>query len=269
LRDDFLPLDDPVQDSIPILRAPTLQGREIVAGFSTRRGGVSAPPFDELNLSARDDDPGSVAENLLRFCRASGLTRCPPAVQRQVHGCSVTWVGGRDGPDPVGARSVEGDALVTRTRGMPIAVQVADCVPLLLWDPVNGVVAAAHAGWRGTACKVVEATIEQMRQRAGSDAADIRAAIGPTIGGCCYEVGPEVVEALAGAFEEDAFLADDRGGRPRVDLGNANHAALLRAGVPQESISRVGGCTACSTEYFSYRRDGPRTGRMMGVIQLL
>ena len=258
-----------VHTPIPILRAPTLQGPEIVAGFSTRRGGVSAPPFDELNLSARDDDPGSVAENLLRFSRECGLTRCPPAVQRQVHGCNVSWVGGDDGPGPAGAREFEGDALVTRTRALPVAVQVADCVPLLLWDPVQGVVAAVHAGWRGTVSKVVEATLADMAKRAGTDASDVRAAIGPSIGGCCYEVGPEVADSLAHAFDEDDFLACGDGERPRVDLARANHAALRRAGVRAESISRVGGCTSCSSQFYSWRRDGPRTGRMMGVIQLL
>ena len=230
---------------------------------------MSAAPFNELNLSARDDDPGSVAENMLRFCRECGLTRCPPAVQRQVHGCTVTWVGGRDGPGPVGAREVDGDALVTRTRGMPVAVQVADCVPLLLWDPVQGVVAAVHAGWRGTVERVVEATLAEMAGRVGTRTGDVRAAIGPSIGGCCYEVGPEVAEALAVSFEETDFLAGGSEERPRVDLRSANRAALLRAGVRADFISRVGGCTACSSEYFSYRRDGPRTGRMMGVIQLL
>jgi len=210
-----------------------------------------------------------VAENVLRFCRACGLTRCPPAVQRQVHGCKVTWVGGDDGPGPARARQIEGDALITRARALPVAVQVADCVPLLLWDPENGVVAAVHAGWRGTALRVVEATLAQMAQRAGTRAADIRAAIGPSIGGCCYEVGSEVSDALGHAFEQDDYLTDGDGPRPRVDLGRANRAALVRAGVPAESICTVGGCTACSPDYFSYRRDGPRTGRMMGVIQLL
>ena len=248
------------------LSPKTLQHPDIIAGFSTREGGVSTPPFHSLNLASRDDDPGVVAENLLRFCRAGGLSRCPPAVQRQVHGRAITWIGGDDGPSPWEVRETEGDVLITRSRGIPVAVQVADCVPILLWDRRNGVVAAVHAGWRGTAVQVVQAALDDMRERAGTSPADVRAGLGPAIGGCCYEVGSEVAEAMSRAFPVEEFVTDEN--PLRIDLRAVNEFALRRAGVPADAISRVGGCTSCDRACFSYRRDGPRTGRMMGVIEL-
>jgi len=229
---------------------------------------VSAPPFHDLNLSSRDDDPATVAENMLRVCRAGGLKRCPPALQRQVHGAHVTWVDGDDGPSPGEVRHLDGDALVTRQPGVPVAVLVADCVPVLLWDPRNKVVAAVHAGWRGTAAEIVARTLESMTERAGTRAQDVRAAIGPAIGGCCYDVGPEVVQALEQVIPPADFLEGEDDGARRVDLRRANAAMLRRAGLGDGAVEMVGGCTCCSDEFYSYRRDGPRTGRQMGVIEL-
>lgn len=257
-----------MNQTLPILRAPTLQDRGITACFSTRRGGVSASPFHELNLSSRDDDPASVAENMLRACRAGGLGRCPPAMQRQVHGDQVTWVGGEDGPSAGHVRHLDGDALVTRQSRLPVAVLVADCVPVLLWDPKHSVVAAVHAGWRGTAAEIVLRTLESMARRAGTRAQDVRAAIGPAIGGCCYDVGPEVVQALEQVVASAEFLEGEDEAAPRVDLRRANRAMLVQAGLREDAVAVVGDCTCCSADFYSYRRDGPRTGRQMGVIEL-
>ena len=205
---------------------------------------------------------------MLRFARECQLSKCPPAMQRQVHGKQVTWVGGDDGPGPSEVRGVDGDALLTRQVGMPLAVLVADCVPILLWDPEHAVVGAVHAGWRGTALDIVGAAIEQMRARTGTEPAAVKAAIGPAICGSCYEVGPDVAGALGQHLSPDDFLTSGPDERERVDLRRANRALLMAAGVAVDSIGLVGGCTACEDRYFSYRRDGPRTGRQMGVIQL-
>ncbi len=251
-----------------LLRPDLFEDERIRAVFSTRPGGVSEPPFDSLNLSSREDDPGAVAENLLRFCRAAGFGRCPPAVQRQVHGSTVAWVGGSDGPAPGALRERDGDGLITREPGIPLAIQVADCVPVLLWDPRGGVVAAVHAGWRGTAMAIVRGALDAMGERAGTRPEHVRAALGPAIGGCCYRVGPEVVEALGRVVAADRFLVPSGEKGPRVDLRAANRAILRAAGVPEASIEEVGGCTSCGQEFYSYRRDGPRTGRIMGAIEL-
>ena len=250
----------------PLLRPASFDDPRVRAIFSTRVGGVSEAPFDSLNLSAFDDDRGAVAENLLRFCRAAGFRRCPPAVQRQVHGATVAWVGGDDGPEAGELRERDGDGLITRQPGQALAVQVADCVPVLLWDPEHGVVAAVHAGWRGTAAAIVRVALESMIRRAGTNPPDVRVALGPSIGGCCYRVGPEVVEALERVAPAEVVLADE--GDRRVDLRAVNRWLLRSVGVLEESIEDVSGCTCCDATLFSYRRDGPRTGRLMGAIEL-
>jgi polyphenol oxidase len=256
----------PMVPGIPLLLPTTFDDPRVRAVFSTRMGGVSEAPFDALNLSAREDDRGAVAENLLRFCRAAEFRRCPPAVQRQVHGTTVSWVGGDDGPGAGELRERDGDGLVTRQPGQALAVQVADCVPVLLWDPAGEVVAAVHAGWRGTAAAIVRVALESMIRRVGTDPRQVRVALGPAIGGCCYRVGPEVVEALERVAPAEVVLTDE--GERRVDLRAVNRWLLQAAGVAAGSIEDVGGCTCCDPTLFSYRRDGPRTGRLMGAIEL-
>ncbi len=259
----------PDHDALPLLRPAGFDPDRVVAAFSTRRGGVSAPPFASLNLSrSGGDDPGAVAENLLRLCRACDLAHCPPVVQRQVHGRSVTRIGGDGGVDRRAAPEREGDALITDRPRVALAIQTADCVPILLWDPQRPAIAAVHAGWRGTAVDVVGAAIAAMREQLGTDPAALHAALGPAIGGARFEVGPEVVEALGERLDVDEFLIPVDGPRPHVDLRRANAALLRRAGVPGEAIETVGGCTHDDPELFSYRRDGPRSGRQMGVVQL-
>lgn len=255
-------------EEFSLLRPASFDPRRVRAAFSTREGGVSRPPFDSLNLSAREDDRGAVAENLLRFCRALDLGRCPPVVQRQVHGRRVTWVGGDDGPEPGEVSMEDGDALITRQPRTPLAVLVADCVPVLLWDPDGGVVAAVHAGWRGTADAIVPGALKSMADRAGTAPARVRAALGPSIGGCCYAVGPEVVEALEQVAPPGSVRIPSDDGALRVDLRRINRALLGAAGVPDRAIEDVGGCTCCERRFFSYRRDGPRTGRLMGAIEI-
>jgi len=150
----------------------------------------------------------------------------------------------------------EGDALITNLPGLAISIRTADCFPILLADPRNGAVAAIHAGWRGTASWIVEGTIRQMRVEFGTVPNDVRAAIGPGIGGCCYEVGQEV----ARQFGRDAAA--------RIDLAEANRAQLIESGVPADQIDVLGLCTFCDPSLFhSYRRDKDRAGRMISYIR--
>ena len=166
----------------------------------------------------------------------------PLATLRQVHSAVCVEAAGRSGV--LG----EGDALVENTPGRAVAVKTADCLPILLADARNRAVAAVHAGWRGTAAHIVEAAVAAMRDRFGTRAADLDAAIGPGIGPCCYEVGPEVAERFG------------REGRTRLDLAAENRRQLEEAGVPR--IYLAGLCTMCGPEFHSYRRDRDAAGRM-------
>ena len=149
----------------------------------------------------------------------------------------------------------DGDALVTSTAGVPVSIRTADCYPILLADTRNFVVAAAHAGWRGTAARIVIRTIEQMQMRYGTEAADLRVAIGPGIGGCCYEVGVEVARQ---------FGLEHAG---KIDLAEINHRLLVQNGLRAEQIEVLGGCTQCDLHLFhSFRRDKESAGRMVSYV---
>lgn len=149
----------------------------------------------------------------------------------------------------------EGDALLTAAQGVTVSIRTADCFPILLADPVNRVVAAVHAGWRGTAAHIVEETLRRMRDEFGTRPADLSAAIGPGIGACCYQVGEEVARRFG------------KGSAGRLDLAAENVLHLTQAGVPAVRIHVMGACTFCDGERFhSWRRDGERAGRMISYI---
>jgi len=186
----------------------------------------------------------------------------------QVHGNTVHVVAlTRDGAAP--PPPAEGDGLWTASPGLPIAIRVADCVPILLWDPAVPAVAAVHAGWRGTVADIVGEALRIGATELGVSPARVRAAIGPCISGRRFEVGPEVVAGLRALGLPDATfgLHTSPRGRPHVDLRGANRALLVRAGVPDAFIEDVGGCTFDDAERFhSWRRDGLAAGRMRGII---
>jgi polyphenol oxidase len=173
----------------------------------------------------------------------------------QVHGAAVAEPRGIDAP-PVPA-----DAALSRAGGPAVGVVTADCVPILLAVEGGAAVAAVHAGWRGLAAGVVEATIERLRTAVPGRA--LVAAVGPAAGGCCYEVGLEVIAALAPAAQR---LAPGPRGRPLLDLGGVTVDRLRAAGVAPDAIERVGPCTICGAGWPSYRRDGDRAGRALAFI---
>ena len=187
-----------------------------------------------------------------------GAGPTPVATARQVHGVRVvTAAAARERP--------EADGLVTATSGQLVGVVTADCVPILLLDSSRRVAGAVHAGWRGAAAGVLEAALEHFRIEFGSSPGDLEAAIGPAIGGCCYQVGPEVREAFeVHAPGATAPAWEDRDGRCYVDLRTAARLLLLAAGVP--TVAVVGPCTSCGAGYHSYRRDGATTGRQLSFI---
>jgi YfiH family protein len=159
-------------------------------------------------------------------------------------------------------RFAEGDALLTDVPGVFIAVRTADCVPIIIVDPLLRAVAAIHAGWRGTAQNIAASTVSAMVARFGSQPAGLLAAIGPAIGPCCYEVGSEVADRFRQVIPE----LPDTGRKVNLDLAEANRRQLQEAGLPGASIGTAGICTGCHRDlFYSWRRDGTRDGRMVSA----
>jgi len=233
---------------------PSIFPAGIVAAFSTRQGGASPEPLG-LNLSFKvGDDPANVRKNRELFFRDLGIPTDGLAIPGQVHGSAVRAVD-EPGDYP------ETDALVTSQPNLFLCVSVADCVPILIYDTVRGAVAAVHAGWRGSASAITQAAINTMAVKFGTDPADILVSIGPSASSCCYVVGPDVSSRFSPEFRTE------RGGKIYVDLKEANRDQLVRSGVKPSNIEVSPHCTISEPGLFhSHRRDGAKSGRMMGVI---
>jgi YfiH family protein len=211
--------------------------------FTTRNGGVSSGPHESLNLFGIGDDPGRAAANRELVCAALGADPGRLAFNRQLHGATAR----RAVP---GATDAEGDALWTDESGLPLLALTADCLPIAIvrCDPARPAVAVVHAGWRGLAAGVVAATVAALGE--GPKAA----AVGPAIGPCCYEVGPEVSARFDPDLTRDGIL----------DLWSAGARALAAAGV--DWVDRFDLCTRCNPDsFFSHRRTGPPRGSQ-GVV---
>jgi YfiH family protein len=247
--------------SVPLIRHPVLELPGVAHGFTTRAGGVSLGGLDSLNLGRRPDErPEHLAENWRRV--AAALDRrwsaAEVALVQQVHGAEVAVASRGTGPD--GALT-DADAVIADEPGVIVAVRVADCVPILVASPSG--VAAIHAGWRGTAGGVVAAAIAALVELTGDRPEQMAAAIGPHISAAVYEVGDEVVRAIAATgVPETAFVRP--GARPHVDLGAAVAHQLAAAGLTR--VGSVGLCTVGDPRFFSHRRDGAATGRSAAVI---
>ncbi|HEY0080890.1 MAG TPA: peptidoglycan editing factor PgeF [Pyrinomonadaceae bacterium] len=242
--------------------------------FSTRLGGVSPMPRDDLNLAGFDDDSAdNIYENRRRFLNLFDgewtLAAC-----WQVHGSQVRVV--RSVEDARGLPGARGetercDALVTNAARVLVGVKTADCVPVLIGDARTGAAAAVHAGWRGTLAQIVVRALERMSDLYGTRPQDVRAAIGPAALACCYEVGAEVIHAFKEKFEDaGALLAPTRDSHALIDLHRANRNQLVQAGLLPERIHLAPLCTMSRTDlFFSYRREKQlygRTGRLLAVI---
>ncbi|MBB5377514.1 hypothetical protein HNQ07_003006 [Deinococcus metalli] len=236
-----------------LLRAPHLTAPH---AFTTRVGGVSVGAFRGLNLDDRQDDPGAVAENRARLAGTLGFGTSAYARLDQVHGTRVVTV---DAPGVW-----QGDALVTATPGVLLAIGTADCYPLLLHDDRAGVVGAAHAGWKGTLGRIAHETVRAMTAL-GADPAHIHAAVGPGICGERYGVRADLARQFADAGLGDHVI--ERPEQPHLDLAGANRAVLEGAGVPAANIWVSGRCST-ESDFYSYRRDAGVTGRMWAVIGL-
>lgn len=242
-------------------------------GFSTRLGGVSEGVFAALNLGhTRGDDPAAVRENYRRFLAATGAGRVEDMVlSHQIHKDSVRVCTQADrGKGLDRERDYDADGLMTDVPGLPLVIFSADCIPILFYDPARRVVAACHAGWRGTALGIAEKTVRRMEEVYGCRRADIRAAIGPGISKCCFQTDADVPQAMEAAFGEAVLpycAPNGTPGRYQVDLKGINAWLLRRAGVTW--IDQCGDCTACRPEkYWSHRITGPARGSLAAVIAL-
>jgi hypothetical protein len=237
---------------------------------------MSQPPYATLNLGQSvGDDPQAVQENRRRFFGAFGIA--PPQVVRvrQVHGDGVLIVdpalAEREGfPQVLLDERYEFDALITDMAGLALVVSTADCLPILIHDPVQGAAAAVHAGWRSTAKRIAAKAVRALGKAYGTDPADCRVAIGPGIRGCCFEVDRPVIEAMGGALPTwEAHARPSRAGHWRIDLAGVNRAILQEEGVRPERVEDLDLCTACRTDlFFSHRAEKGCTGRMMNLILL-
>jgi polyphenol oxidase len=260
----------------------------LVHGFSTRPGGVSEIDGEKvLNLGAVEwDKRENVDENKKRFQAALGASDLSLVSLHQIHSDVVRIV------DSNPSKQSKGDALATKRPGLLLGVRTADCSPVLVVDPKKRVVAAIHAGWRGTLARIVVKTIGQMQMEFKSNPKDLLAAIGPTIGGCCYEVGTEVAADFSAKFSNASEFFDElrTGDEPNplqwlnmmppghqpppkkvlLDLKKANQLQLFESGLRPENIFVSALCTSCDVaRLFSYRKESSTSGRLLSVIALL
>jgi YfiH family protein len=245
----------------------------ITHAFSTRKGGVSVPPWDSLNLGLNlGDDPDAILENHRRFFSAAGAEVNRAVLSRQVHETTVRLCTDADaGKGLFHERDYSADALITNRPNLPLTVFSADCGIILLYDPVQKAIGAVHAGWRGCAAGILEKTVQEMSEAFGSRADDLLAAIGPCIGPCCFETDNDVADAMIAALGEEtaAPCLERRGMKWHVNLGGLNRLWLLRAGLRPEHIDLCGLCTACHPEWFwSHRKMGSARGLQAAMISL-
>ena len=256
-------------NSITYLRADSLEG--VSHGFSTRLGGVSPAPWDSLNLGVgRGDTMENVQENYRRFCAVLGMDDHRAVLSKQIHEDVVRHVTEADaGKGLYRDRDYSSvDGMVTNVPHLPLVVFSADCNVILLYDPVCRAIGACHAGWRGTALGIARKTAQEMVRLFGCEARNIRAAIGPAIGQCCFETDEDVPTALREALgtEVEPYITWN-GTKYHIDLKAVNALWLRKAGV--ETIDICDHCTACKPDlYWSHRKTGNARGAQIAMISL-
>jgi polyphenol oxidase len=261
-------LNDSARTSIGHHQSPLLLQAGFRHAFFTRQGGASRGPFESLSFStAVGDDPSHVDENLRRAGALLGVDAARVLYLSQVHGHVARFY--RTQEERAGLITLEGDAIGGTEPGSAYGVRSADCVPILLADTESGAVMAIHAGWRGVVVGVVEAGVACLRQNVGGDGR-LLAAIGPHISRHSFEVSDDVAEQLLAACPGQPPDVVKRAGseaKPHVDLRRIVTQKLLALGLTEASIDQVGGCTVLTPDrYFSFRRDGKRSGRHLSAI---
>lgn len=252
-------------DGIQYASSSILESVDFIShGFLSRIGGISKPPFSSLNFDMRDgDDIANIEHNKAAVGKLFGFDVKRLLTINQVHGNDALVI---DKPikDTFSLSKISADAIITNQYNIAIGILTADCVPILLADPVKKVIGAVHAGWRGTVKAVAQKAIEIMVKQFGSDKKEILAAIGPSIGQCCYKVD----EVVAREFGDKEFIKkeDDCW---RLDLKKANLSQMVSSGILEKNIFVEDLCTSCRNDlFFSYRKDGKVTGRQLNFIML-
>jgi YfiH family protein len=275
-----------VSRNLKLLQVPALSKLPwLIHAFSTRPGGISLLENEKvLNLGFTGwDTRENLLENRCRLQKAAGAEGLPLIALKQFHSDVIHVF------DDAPADACRGDASITNRPGLLLAIQTADCVPILLVEPKKRAIAAIHAGWRGTLARIAAKTIGKMQMHFRTNPRDLLAAIGPSIGPCCYEVGTEVATQFLSQFPDapdyfDEFRTGDEpnpiqwlnmmppGHQPPpkgvlLDLRKANRSQLLAAGLRPQNIHTIDLCTACRPDLlFSYRKQGPASGRLMAII---
>jgi len=244
-----------------MIRSALLATHGITGIFTLRHGGISPPPFDTQNFATGLGDADShIAQNLLRLQHKAALASEPHQAM-QVHQSGILWCEGRGK-----THTKPADILIADQPGTAVAVRTADCLPILLADPECGIVAAVHAGWRGTAAGVVRQAIHALLGH-GSTADNILASLGPCIGPCCFSIGQDTATALQNSIAGATAHISHRAAEIHADLYEINRLQLHACGIVDAHIEVSHACTACDAErFFSFRRDGRQAGRQLAVV---
>jgi len=252
-----------------------LKYKKIRHFISTRKGGVSKPPFDSLNLGLNvGDDPDNVLKNRKRLATTIGIPLRHFTIGEQIHSGNVTIIseesrgkGSTNNNEAINAT----DAMVTNVSGVCLVILVADCVPILFFDPVQRSIGVAHAGWKGTLKLIAQETVMAMEKAFGSSPRDIIVGLGPSIGPCCYKVGPDIISQVENIFHtrKDYIYNEKINGEGYFDLWKANLTQLLHAGIERKNIEMAMSCTCHNPElFFSFRHQKGVTGRFCAGITL-
>ena len=248
--------------------------KEVSHCYTTKKGGVSSGVFTSLNMGfKRGDDPKCVMENYRLVCSELGIDIKSLVLSNQVHKDTIKYVTKSDIGKGIFKESdiLEVDGLMTDVKGVGLVTFYADCVPILFYDPLNQAIAASHAGWRGTVLKIGPKTVGEMVKKFNTKPEDLLIGIGPSIGGCCYEVSEDVKKEFDLSFNDDiiAKVVKPVGDKYHIDLWEANRQALIECGVDPLNIETSELCTKCHQErFFSHRVMGTDRGSQVAIMAL-
>lgn len=243
----------------------------VTHGFCTRLGGVSPGPFSSLNLDIhRGDSRENVARNREILTKALGLDSEKLFLANQVHGDQVFVLNENPGKRYFSYNHLDYDAIITSHVGIPIGVLTADCIPIIMLDPVKKVIAIVHSGWRGTCLNIVGNVVNKFKKEFGSDPSDIIASLGPSIGKCCYEVDIKVIRSIKNSSPNwKDYIEPLKTNRYLLDMAGINIEQLVFSGLDPTCIHKTELCTVCHPNlFFSYRAFRKKTGRQLNFVQL-